>query len=102
MWVWEGRVPSLDQLVTWFIVGLISGCLAGLVLTWERAGLRNLGLGLAGALIGGVIFRPFELFPALDRITISLRDVVAAVVEAMVVFVTLLAWRRFWRSRQRV
>lgn len=63
------------------------GSLAGLVLTWERSGfgwLRNLGLRLVGALIGGVFFLLFELFPAFDRMTISLRDVVGALVVPLV------------------
>jgi uncharacterized membrane protein YeaQ/YmgE (transglycosylase-associated protein family) len=95
-------MPSVDQLVVWVIVGLVGGGLAGLIITWERTGfglLRNLGLGLAGALVGGLLFRLFGLFPRLDRVVISLRDVVAAVVGSLIVLAALWLWRRFKNPR---
>ena len=52
-------MPSFDQVIVWMVVGLIGGSLAGLLVTWEKQGLgwsRNLGLGLAGALVGGFCF----------------------------------------------
>jgi uncharacterized membrane protein YeaQ/YmgE (transglycosylase-associated protein family) len=90
-------MPSIDQLIVWIIVGLIGGELAGRVITWNREGFgrfRNLGLGLAGALIGGLLFRIFGLLPALDKITISLRDIVAAIVGSLMVLVALWLWKR--------
>jgi uncharacterized membrane protein YeaQ/YmgE (transglycosylase-associated protein family) len=90
-------MPSIDQLIVWIIVGLIGGELAGRVITWDREGFgrfRNLGLGLAGALIGGLLFRIFGLLPALDKITISLRDIVAAIVGSLMVLVALWLWKR--------
>jgi uncharacterized membrane protein YeaQ/YmgE (transglycosylase-associated protein family) len=95
-------MPSVDQLIVWVIVGLVGGGLAGLIITWERTGfglLRNLGLGLAGALVGGLLFRLFGLFPRLDRVVISLRDVVAAVVGSLIVLAALWLWRRFKTPR---
>jgi uncharacterized membrane protein YeaQ/YmgE (transglycosylase-associated protein family) len=74
-------MPSIDQFIVWVIVGLLGGSLAGLVITRDRKGLgliRNLGLGLVGALVGGLLFRVLGLAPGLDRVAISLRDVVAA------------------------
>jgi uncharacterized membrane protein YeaQ/YmgE (transglycosylase-associated protein family) len=68
-------MPSIDQQIVWVIIGLISGGLAGRIGAWDREGfgpLRNLGLGLAGALVGGLLFRVFDLFPSLDKISISL------------------------------
>jgi uncharacterized membrane protein YeaQ/YmgE (transglycosylase-associated protein family) len=93
---------SLDQFVVWIIVGLIGGSLAGLIIKRERSGFgvwRNLGLGLVGALIGGLLFRLLGLFPDFDKITISLRDVVAAVVGSLLVLAVLWLWQRFGRSR---
>lgn len=85
-------MPSGAQLIVWIIVGLLGGNLAGLVAKGERQGfgtLRNLGLGLAGALIGGLLFRLFGFFPQLDQIAISLRDVVSALVGSLLVLLGL-------------
>lgn len=90
-------MPSVDQLIVWIVVGLIGGSLAGLLTTWDRGGfghLRNLALGLVGALVGGLLFRLLGLFPQLDRIAISLRDVVAAVIGSLIVLVLLWLWQR--------
>jgi uncharacterized membrane protein YeaQ/YmgE (transglycosylase-associated protein family) len=56
--------------------------------------LRNLGLGLVGAFVDGLLFRLFGLFPELDEILISLRDVMAAIVGSLLVLTALRAWRR--------
>jgi uncharacterized membrane protein YeaQ/YmgE (transglycosylase-associated protein family) len=103
-------MPSVDQLIVWIVVGLLGGSLAGLLVTWDRAGLgflRNLGVGLVGALVGGLIFRLFGLLPDLDKIAISLRDVVAALVGSLLVlaaFWLFLAafwlWQKFTAWRQ--
>jgi uncharacterized membrane protein YeaQ/YmgE (transglycosylase-associated protein family) len=90
-------MPSVDQVIVWIVVGLIGGELAGRVVTWDREGFgrfRNLGLGLAGALIGGMLFRAFGLLPALDKIAVSLRDIVAAIVGSLIVLVAVWLWKR--------
>ena len=81
-------MPSVDQFIVWIVVGLLGGSLAGLLVTWDRAGLgflRNLGVGLVGALI----FRLFGLLPDFNKIAISLRDVVAALVGSLIVLAAL-------------
>ena len=91
-------MPSVYQLIVWIVVGLLGGGLAGALLTWERGGFglfRNLALGLAGALIGGSLFRAFGIWPGLDKIAISLRDVVAAFVGSLVVLAVLWIWQKF-------
>lgn len=83
---------SLAQIIVWTIIGLIAGSLVGLVVKGDRKGFglwTNLGLGLAGALIGGLLFRLFGLFPGLDQVTVSLRDVVAAIVGSLLVLTAL-------------
>jgi uncharacterized membrane protein YeaQ/YmgE (transglycosylase-associated protein family) len=90
-------MPSVDQLIVWVVVGLLGGSLAGLLITWEREGfglLRNLGVGLVGALVGGLLFRAFGILPGLDKIAISLRDVVAALVGSLLVLAALWLWRK--------
>jgi uncharacterized membrane protein YeaQ/YmgE (transglycosylase-associated protein family) len=91
-------MPTLAQVIVWVIVGLIGGSLVGLLITWRRKGFgffQNLGMGLIGALIGGLFFRLFDFFPKLNEIAISLRDIVAACVGSLLVLVVLWAWGRF-------
>ena len=93
---------SLDQFIVWIIIGLLGGSLAGLIIKRERKGfgvLRNLGLGLIGALVGGLLFRLLGIFPDLDKVTVSLRDVVAAVVGSLLILAALWLVQRFRRSR---
>ena len=81
-------VPSVSQLVVWIVVGLIGGGLASRLITWDREGFgnfRNLGLGLVGALLGGWLFRLFNLLPGLDKVSVSLRDIVAAVAGSLII-----------------
>jgi len=90
-------MPSVDQLIVWIVVGLLGGGLAGALMTWERGGFglfRNLALGLAGAFIGGLLFRIFGIWPGLDKIAISLRDVVAAFFGSLVVLAALWIWQK--------
>ncbi len=90
-------MPSFAQFVVWIAIGLIGGTLAGSLATWEKEGLgrwRNLGLGLAGALIGGLLFRLLGIFPELDKYSISLRDIVAAVAGSLIVLVALWGYKK--------
>jgi uncharacterized membrane protein YeaQ/YmgE (transglycosylase-associated protein family) len=92
---------SLHEFVVWIIIGLLGGSLAGLIIKRERKGfgaLRNLGLGLVGASVGGLLFRLLDLFPELDKVTISLRDVVAATVGSLLVLAVLWLVQRFYHS----
>lgn len=96
----EIAVPTVDQWIVWIIVGLIGGSLAGLIVKRDREGfgvMRNLGLGLAGALIGGLLFRLLRLWPGLDQIAISLRDVVSAFIGSMLVLAGLWVWQH-WKA----
>ena len=91
-------MATLDQIIVWAIVGLIGGSLAGRLYAWDKQGLghaRNLALGLSGAVIGGLLFRLFGILPDLDRISISLRDVIAAVVGAFLVLASLWLWTKY-------
>ena len=91
---------SLTQFFVWIIVGLLGGSVAGLIVRRERRGFgiwRNLGLGLVGALVGGLLFWLLPLFRGLDSVRISLRDVVAAVIGSFIVLGALALWQR-WKG----
>lgn len=91
-------MPTVDEVIVWIIVGLIGGSLASRIVTWDRSGfgrVRDLGLGMAGALIGGLLFKIFGWLPALDRITVSLRNIVAAVIGSLILLLAIWLWQRF-------
>jgi uncharacterized membrane protein YeaQ/YmgE (transglycosylase-associated protein family) len=91
-------IPTVTQLIVWIVVGLIGGGLASRLITWDREGFgtfRNLGLGLAGAVIGGWLFRLFNLLPGLDKVSVSLRDVVAAVAGSLIILAAIWSVRRY-------
>ncbi|MGB3718975.1 MAG: GlsB/YeaQ/YmgE family stress response membrane protein [Proteobacteria bacterium] len=91
---------TLAQIVVWLIIGLIGGTIAGIVVKWQRTGFgfwANFGIGLVGALVGGLIFRIFNLLPDLEQIAISLRDVAAATVGSLIFLVALWIWQHFSR-----
>ena len=95
-------MPSLAEFITWIVMGLLGGTLAGLVITRARKGFglaRNMGLGLAGAIVGGLLFRLLGLLPGLDQISISLRDVVAAFVGSLIVLAAIGLWQRLQKSQ---
>jgi uncharacterized membrane protein YeaQ/YmgE (transglycosylase-associated protein family) len=92
------EMPSLAQMIVWIVVGLIGGGLASRLITWDREGFgtfRNLGLGLVGALIGGFLFRFFNLLPELGKVSVSLRDIVAAVAGSLIVLAIIWLVRRY-------
>jgi uncharacterized membrane protein YeaQ/YmgE (transglycosylase-associated protein family) len=77
--------------VLWIIIGLIAGWLATQFLGGRRGGiLRNLAVGLVGAIIGGLIFSSLAIVP-----TGFLGALVSATVGAMVI---LLIWRAVGRA----
>jgi uncharacterized membrane protein YeaQ/YmgE (transglycosylase-associated protein family) len=93
-------MPTVAQVIVWIVVGLIGGGLASRLITWDRAGFgnfRNLGLGLIGALVGGLLFRWLNLLPGLDKVSVSLRDVVAAVAGSLLVLAAIWLAKRYGR-----
>ena len=94
-------MPTVAQIIVWIVVGLIGGGLASRLITWDREGFgtfRNLGLGLIGALIGGLLFRWLDLLPGLDKVSVSLRDIVAAVAGSLLVLLAIWLFRRYAKT----
>jgi uncharacterized membrane protein YeaQ/YmgE (transglycosylase-associated protein family) len=93
---------TIEELVVWLVIGMLAGTLAGLITTRKKAGyghLANFGLGLVGALIGGFLFDLFGIAPGLDNISISLRDIIAALAGALL-FLVLLHYARIWYRKR--
>jgi uncharacterized membrane protein YeaQ/YmgE (transglycosylase-associated protein family) len=72
-------------------VGILAGTVTGMIVKGDRRGfgvLHNLGLGMTGALVGGILFRVFRLFPNLDKFSLSMRDLISALIgSALVLFI---------------
>lgn len=88
---------GVPHLVVWVIVGILAGTLTGMIAKGDRRGfgvLRNLGLGMTGALLGGILFRIFRLFPNLDKFSVSMRDLISALIGSLIVLLILWVWQR--------
>jgi len=89
---------SLAQIITWLVVGLLGGSAAAVAVKRERHGfgwLLNLALGVAGAVVGGAIFRLFGILGSLDAISISLRDLLSAFIGSLIVLTVIWGWRQY-------
>ncbi len=78
---------TTTELAVWIVVGALAGSLAGMVVRRRKEGFGrwgNLGVGLVGALIGGFLFDVLDIDLGLADISISLGDVVAAFVGALI------------------
>ena len=78
---------TLDVIIVWLIVGALAGYLTGIIVKRRMEGfgwISNLGIGLVGAIIGGGIFRIFKIDLGLSGITVSMQDVVSALIGALV------------------
>jgi len=86
-----------SQIIVWLIIGLLAGTVVGMAVRWQREGFglwTNLGIGLVGALVGGFLFRLFNFLPNLDSISVSLRDVVSAVIGSLIFLGALWLWHK--------
>jgi uncharacterized membrane protein YeaQ/YmgE (transglycosylase-associated protein family) len=93
---------TISDLLVWLIVGLLAGSLAGLLVKRSRRGfghLANLGLGLVGAVVGGFLFDLLRIDLGLANISVSLQDIVAALVGSLLFLITLYFLHNWYRNR---
>jgi uncharacterized membrane protein YeaQ/YmgE (transglycosylase-associated protein family) len=99
-------VTTIAVVVTWLIVGGLAGSLAGMLVKRRKEGfgnLANLGIGLVGALIGGLLFKLFRIdLGLLSQIRISLQEIVAALIGSLIFLAILWGVQKYWWRRQRV
>lgn len=90
-----------EQIVTWLIIGLIAGFLAGALIRGRRYGfITSIIVGLIGALVGGFLFTVFRVqVPAAlaGGLTIRFIDIIVSFIGAVIV---LLLLGLFYRSRR--
>ncbi len=78
---------TVSQIIVWLIVGALAGSLTGVVVKGTKKGFgpfTNLGIGLVGALIGGSIFRAFNIDLGLGDLAISFQDLLAAFLGSLI------------------
>jgi len=78
---------TVSQIIVWLIVGALAGSLTGVVVRGTKKGFgpfTNLGIGLVGALIGGSIFRRFNIDLGLGDLAISFQDLLAAFLGSLI------------------
>jgi uncharacterized membrane protein YeaQ/YmgE (transglycosylase-associated protein family) len=84
----RGAFTTVAVVVTWLIVGVFAGSLAGMLVKRRKEGfgnLANLGIGLMGALIGGLLFKLFRIdLGLLSQIRVSLQEIVAALLGSLI------------------
>ncbi len=93
---------TISDLLVWLIVGLLAGSLAGLLVKRSKQGfgrLANLGLGLVGAVVGGFLFDLLRIDLGLANISISLQDIVAALVGSLLFLIALYFVNNWYRNR---
>jgi uncharacterized membrane protein YeaQ/YmgE (transglycosylase-associated protein family) len=72
---------TVGQFIVWLVVGGLAGTLAGMLVTLKKEGLgrwTNLGVGMVGALIGGLLFRIFKINLGFGELKITFNDLISA------------------------
>jgi uncharacterized membrane protein YeaQ/YmgE (transglycosylase-associated protein family) len=90
---------NIGQIIVWIIVGGFAGTLAGRAVTLKRQGLgrwTNLVVGMAGAMIGGELFRLFRIDFGLGELKVTFEDLIAAFLGSLLV---IFAWRIIARTK---
>jgi uncharacterized membrane protein YeaQ/YmgE (transglycosylase-associated protein family) len=77
---------TIGQFIVWLIVGALAGTLTGMLVTFKKEGLgrwTNLGVGMVGALIGGLLFKVFHIPVGLADLKITFQDLISAFVGSL-------------------
>ncbi|MBW0001371.1 MAG: GlsB/YeaQ/YmgE family stress response membrane protein [Verrucomicrobia bacterium] len=92
---------TIGEIIIWIIVGGFAGTLAGRVVTLKREGLGrwlNLLVGMAGAVIGGLLFRLLRIDLGLGQLKVTFEDLIAAFLGSLLV---IFAWRLLEKARRK-
>ena len=89
---------SWSLIIVWLIIGALAGSFVGMIVKRTKKGYgqaANIGIGLVGALDGGVVFKVFNIDLGLSNIAFSLQDLVAAVIGSLIFLVVICIIRAF-------
>jgi uncharacterized membrane protein YeaQ/YmgE (transglycosylase-associated protein family) len=90
---------NIGEIIVWIIVGGFAGTLAGRAVTLKKEGLgrwMNLLVGMAGAVIGGELFRLFRIDLGLGQLKVTFEDLIAAFLGSLLV---IFVWRILARTK---
>ena len=93
---------TLNEIIVWLIVGALAGSLVGMIVRRQKAGFGrfgNLGVGLVGALIGGLLFKLLNIDLGFGKIAITLEDLLSAFIGSLL-FLAVLGVIKHRRSRK--
>ena len=88
---------TIGQIIVWLIVGALAGSLTGMILTRSRRGYgrwTNLGIGLVGALIGGLMFNLLNINLGLGELAITFEDLLSALIGSLILLGIIALWQR--------
>jgi uncharacterized membrane protein YeaQ/YmgE (transglycosylase-associated protein family) len=89
---------SIGEIIVWLIIGALAGTVAGRLVTFSQRGFGvwiNTGVGMLGALVGGVLFRLLHIDLGLGDIKVTFEDLIAALVGSLL---CIIVWRLIRRS----
>ncbi|MEW6746214.1 MAG: GlsB/YeaQ/YmgE family stress response membrane protein [Planctomycetota bacterium] len=93
---------TLPEFIVWLIVGALAGSAIGAAVTRRKKGfgpVGNLGLGMAGALIGTLLFQLFGIDLGLSDVAVKLSDFIAAVLGSILLLVGMWVFRNVKRVK---
>ena len=94
---------TVAEVVTWLIVGGLAGSLIGMIVNRKKEGFGvwiNLGIGLVGAIIGGLLFNLLNIDYGMSDISVSLQDLVSAAVGSLIFLLTIWIVRKVQASKK--
>ena len=83
---------SIGEVIIWIIVGGFAGSVVGAIVTRKREGYgrwKNLGIGLVGAVIGGVLFKLFKIDLGFGELRITFEDILSAMLSSFILLVAI-------------
>ncbi|MGB0747223.1 MAG: GlsB/YeaQ/YmgE family stress response membrane protein [Magnetospiraceae bacterium] len=87
---------SLSAILMWVIVGGIAGWIVGMIARSSKGGFGpwgNVLMGILGGVIGGALFRIFNIHLGLPVVTLDLNTIVAGVVGGLIMVIALVVIR---------
>ena len=77
---------TIGELIVWLVVGGLAGSVASALVTQKKTGFgpwKNLAIGLAGALIVGLLFNLFRIDLGLGELAVTFDDLISALLGSL-------------------